>query len=141
LAIFTSQVVPPSLSALAFITPSTIYSAQSVPQNHRVTSDIKIIPPFIATKQNFPLHRIGFISVIIPVSIHTLQRIGLPRLRVDFTIQPLFIRTKQNVPRNHKIVVPTSDGYITAWFEVPQRIKVHMEVFMRSSFEKKEDIK
>jgi hypothetical protein len=38
-------------------------------------------------------------------------------------------------------VVPTSDGYITAWFEVPQKIKVYMEVFMKSSFEKKEDIK
>lgn len=142
LAIYTSQIVPPSLSALAFITPANIHSAQILPTNHKVTSDIKIIPPFIATKQNVPsLHRIGFTSTIKPVSINTLQRIGLPKLRIDFTIQPFFIRSKQNVPRNHKIVVPTSDGYITAWFEVPQRIKVYMEVFMKSSFEKKEDIK
>jgi hypothetical protein len=142
ISIYTSQVVPPSLSALAFITPSNIYSAQNIPRDHRVSSDIKIIPPYIATKQNVPsLHRIGFTSIIKPVSIYTLQRIGLPKLRIDFTIQPFFIRSKQNVPRNHKIVVPTSDGYITAWFEVPQRIKVYMEVFMKSSFEKKEDIK
>ena len=106
-----------------------------------MANEVKIIPTFISTKQNVPLHRIGFTSFIRPVSIDTLQRIGLPRLRIDFTIQPFFIRTKQNVPRNHKIVVPTSDGYITAWFEVPQRIKVQMEVFMNSSFEKKEDIK
>jgi hypothetical protein len=140
-AILTGQVIPPSLSALAFITPSSIFSAQNVPVNHRVANEVKIIPTFISTKQNLPLHRIGFTSFIRPVSIDTLQRIGLPRLRIDFTIQPFFIRTKQNVPRNHKIVVPTSDGYITAWFEVPQRIKVQMEVFMKSSFEKKEDIK
>jgi hypothetical protein len=59
---------------------------------------------------------------------------------MNVIIIPRAITTKQTMPR-HKIVILTTPGYLSSWFEVPNKIKVAMEVFMKSSFEKLGDDK
>jgi hypothetical protein len=101
---------------------------------HTIEGLISIHPSVYGDERN-ALHKISYTTIIIPLSINTLQQIGLPRIYMNVIIIPRAITTKQTIPR-HKIVILTTPGYLSSWFEVPNKIKVAMEVFMKSSFEK-----
>jgi hypothetical protein len=128
--------VPPFIRALAFITPSSIEAPPSVPYNHLIVAPpILIQPTSVYGDERNALHKISYTTIIIPLSINTLQQIGLPRIYVNVRIIPNAIRTKQIIPK-HKIVVPTSPGYISGYIEIPQKIKNDIEVYMSSSYTK-----
>jgi hypothetical protein len=132
--IYSAEYIPPTIRALVFITPYSI-PAPAMVLNHFVKSEITLRPLAFISGSTVPLHRVIYTTIIKPVSIHTLQQIGLPTIVVNMRIRPRAILTKQWIPL-HKIKVPTSPGFISGYFDQPMKIKNDIEIYMMGSYGK-----